>query len=236
MLSLLLLGFLLGIRHALEADHIATVASLASTHSNRKQMLKQGLAWGIGHSITLMTVAGSVMIIDDVIPETMAVKLEMLVGVMMALLGIDVIRRARKSHVHMHSHQGVDGSVHLSLHSHSDAEIKNHDVAHHATHGNADAYPIKALLLGLIHGIAGSAALVLIFVEQIDSLLNGLFYLTTFSVGSIVGMMLFSVVISFPIVFTAKRFAGFQSGLQYIVGGLTGVLGIGIVMQGFVVL
>ncbi|TQV75982.1 urease accessory protein [Exilibacterium tricleocarpae] len=206
MTSLLAFGFLLGIRHALEADHIVTVASLASTHRSQRQVVRQGLAWGVGHSLTLLLFAGVVLWLDTLIPEGLATGLEMLVGALMIVLGIDVVRRGRATG------QAVPA-------------------AFAAPGGDREQLPLRALAMGLIHGMAGSAALILLFVERMNSVLQGLAYVVIFSIGSLAGMLLFSVVISFPLGFTAKNFARFHTGLRLGIGLLTAAIGLVLIVE-----
>ncbi|MDH3389820.1 MAG: urease accessory protein, partial [Gammaproteobacteria bacterium] len=100
MTGFLFLGFMLGIRHALEADHIATVATLACSQASRGQILRQGLTWGIGHSFTLMLFGVIVLSVNSLVPERLVMGLEIAVGCLMILLGLDVIRKAVKSRIH----------------------------------------------------------------------------------------------------------------------------------------
>ncbi len=233
MTSLLTFGFLLGIRHALEADHIATVASLAcdQTHSKR-QMIQQGLAWGLGHSITLFGVGGVVLWMDTLVPEKLALALEMTVGAMMIVVGIGVIRRGLQSHFHVHAHRHASGEIHIHGHSHTKEQIEHHGDIHAHRHKHRELLPIRALLMGLIHGAAGSAALLLLFFAKIDSVVNGLLYICLFSVGSMVGMLLFSIAISVPLTLSAKRLTQFHRKIQYAVGGITAGIGLTLLIAG----
>ena len=206
MTSLLAFAFLLGIRHALEADHLVTVASLASTHRSRRQVVRQGLAWGVGHSLTLLLFAGAVLWMDALIPAGLATALEMAVGALMIVLGIDVIRRGRTAG------QAVPETV----------------AQPHTLKGDL---PLRALAMGLIHGMAGSAALILLFVERMNSVLQGLAYVVIFSIGSLAGMLLFSVAISFPLGFSARNFSRFHHGLQLFIGLLTAAIGVVLVVE-----
>lgn len=217
MISLLLLGFLLGVRHALEADHIATVAALASQRTTVEQMLKQGFAWGLGHSLTILLLAGGVMWLGANISSVVATGLETLVGILMVLLGIDVVRRALNTRYHIHFH----------LHSHTQEQLRNHERpnTHRHQHKQQGAYPFRALSLGLVHGLAGSAAILLLVVEQMDSVTVGFIYLGLFCIGSMVGMLVFSALISVPIMLSNQRFKHWQTYLQILIGIIT--LGIG---------
>lgn len=238
MTSLLFVGFLLGMRHALDADHIATVASLASVHPNRWQVIKQGVAWGVGHSLMLLVVGAVVLWSDTLIPEQISYGLQMAVGALMIVLGADVLRRARRDKIHFHLHQHQDGTQHFHAHSHRDhpetytlapflqpQQARIHSRAPHQ-HSHQKDWPLRALFVGLIHGMAGSAALILLFVDQVHSISTGLMYILTFGLGSILGMALFSLVISVPLGFTAKKLTGIHTGMQLTIGAVTTGLGV----------
>ena len=108
-ISLLSLGFLLGMRHALESDHVAAVASLATRSRSMGDTLRQGAVWGAGHTLTLFIFGSLVLLLDTVIPETLARVLEFMVGLMLIGLGIDVLRRQLSERIHFHVHRHADG-------------------------------------------------------------------------------------------------------------------------------
>lgn len=230
MISLLTFGFILGIRHSLEADHIATVASLASNHTSRYQVMRQALAWGIGHSFTLLLFSAAVLWMDTLIPERLASTLELAVGVMMVLLGADVIRRIIKSRIHFHAHKHGD-KKHFHAHQHSHYEWQQHDKVSTHEHSHQKHLPLRALIMGLIHGMAGSAVLVLLFIERFQSLWQGVLCITLFSIGTIAGMLLFSLALSLPLGMTAKKLTVFNSGLQVAIGLITIGIGLFLVIE-----
>ena len=115
MLSLLFIGFLIGMRHALEADHIAAVATLATTTDSLKSAMRHGAVWGMGHTLTLFVFGSVVILSDAIIPENMALGLEFAVGVMLVILGIDDIRKMRRDKVHFHSHQHNNQQQHFHV-------------------------------------------------------------------------------------------------------------------------
>lgn len=236
MLSVLTLGLLLGMRHALEADHVAAVASLATRSRSVKETTRLGIAWGMGHTLTLFVIGSAVLLMDNLVPETVARSLELAVGVMLIVLGVDVIRRLIRDGIHFHVHQH-DGQRHVHAHGHSHERKAPviHDMdAHRHTH--RQPIPWRALFVGLIHGMAGSAALVLLALSTIHSLWQGMLYIALFGFGSIVGMAVLSVIIALPLRFTADRVAWFYKGLTATIGVLTLVLGASIIWQrGFAV-
>jgi len=191
----LLFGLLMGARHALEADHVATVAALAARTRSLKSTLRVACFWGFGHAVVLC-LAGSIMIgLGKVLPARAAEGLELMVGAILIALGIDVLRRLRRGGVHFHAHRHGDGRRHLHAHAHAPAEV--HDPGRHDHEHVAGLLP-RAALVGGVHGLAGSAAFVLVSLQTIGSTAHALAYLAVFGLGSILGMTAFSVVIFLP--------------------------------------
>ena len=220
MSSLLFLGFIIGMRHALEADHLAAVATLADGKHTTRTAIRHGAAWGLGHTITLFVFGAIVLTIDTVIPQALAQGLELLVGIMLLGLGADVIRRVYRDRVHYHVHRHDSGQPHFHAHSHR-GEGAHERSEHHHDH----RFPLRALVIGLIHGMAGSAALILLTLETIESLALGLIYIALFGIGSIVGMAALSVIIAVPMRLSSQRLTWMHNGLQTLIGCST--LGIG---------
>src|SRR5258708_35938753 len=129
MISLLLLGLVLGMRHALEADHLAAVASLATRSKGTRGRVLQGAVWGLGHTLTLLAVGGACLLLRAAISERVAAALEAAVGGKLLRLGPDVLRRMRRRRVHLHVHRHADGTLHL--HAHRDAPPKPQGPYHH---------------------------------------------------------------------------------------------------------
>jgi cytochrome c biogenesis protein CcdA len=223
--SLLLIGLFIGMRHALEADHVAAVASLVSRKQSLAYTIKQGSAWGLGHTITLFLFGSVVIFMDMVLPEHLAKGLETAVGLMLVLLGADVLRRVIRDKVHFHSHQHANGHHHFHAHSHAGESRARHDASQH-DHEHPRGFPLRALAVGLMHGMAGSAAVILLALETVTSPLQGVLYILTFGIGSMLGMALLSVVISIPMRLSAKRLAWAHNAFQVSVGALTIGLGV----------
>jgi hypothetical protein len=221
MWSILLLGFLLGMRHSLDADHLAAVASLATRNRSTRESVDLGLSWGIGHALPLFLIGAAVLLAETVIPEAFARLLEVAVGVMLVLLGGDVLRRMITRRVHFHIHRHPDGLRHFHAHSHA-GEEQPHDAARHE---HPHRISLRALLVGMVHGMAGSAALVLLTVETLHSVVLGLVYIALFSIGALAGMAVLSALITMPLRYAATRMAVFFHGLQVVIGTGTVVLG-----------
>ncbi|MBA2564860.1 MAG: urease accessory protein [Gemmatimonadetes bacterium] len=201
MVSILLAGLVMGMRHALEADHLAAVASLAVRTSGVRGSVARGVAWGVGHTLTLFVVGGSCLLLGATVPDDVAVALERGVGLMLLVLGGDVVWRVRRQGVHLHvdAHPGV--------------------------------FPRRALLVGLVHGTAGSAALLLLAVASAASGWRGLLYIALFGAGSIFGMALLSAVIAIPMR-TSARAGNMYVGFQALLGLGTASMGVWMLAQG----
>jgi ABC-type nickel/cobalt efflux system permease component RcnA len=222
MISLLLLGLLLGMRHALEADHLAAVASLATRSRGMRGTIFQGAAWGLGHTITLLLVGGVCLLLRAAISPHLAAALEGAVGVMLLLLGADVLLRMRRRRIHLHVHRHPDGTVHFHAHSHAPEEA--HDRNHHH-HAHAEGFPLRALLVGMVHGLAGSAALLLVTLTTLSSAWLGVAYIAVFGIGSIAGMAVLAAVIALPLQGTARTLTGWYNGLEAAIGAGTLLVG-----------
>jgi ABC-type nickel/cobalt efflux system permease component RcnA len=229
MTSILLFGFLLGMRHALDADHLAAIATLATRSRSVGQTVLQGVAWGTGHTLTLMLFGGAVLVLGLALPAQAAQALELAVGVMLVALGADVLFRVRRERVHFHAHHHSGGVQHFHAHSHQD-ERTPHDPARHE-HRHLRGFPGRALLVGMVHGMAGSAALILFSLETLRSPAWGLVYIAIFGLGSILGMALLTAAIAVPLRLTSHRLTWAYGGISTAVGLGTMLLGCYIVYQ-----
>ncbi len=223
MLSILFVGFLLGMRHALEADHVMAVASLASREHSLKKVIHLGAAWGVGHTLTLFIVVTLVLQLGDGLSGTLTHSLEMVVGFMLVVLGVDVLRRLMKErmHLHIHDHDG-DGGKHFHAHSHRN-EGHHSASAHNHKHNGSMSW--RALAVGLMHGLAGSAALVVLTAATTESLWLGMAYAALFGGGSILGMALLSTLIALPFGLWGQRLSRFHNGAMMVIGLTTIVMG-----------
>ena len=217
MLAILALGFAIGLKHALEADHLAAVATIASRHSRPADIVKHGLTWGLGHALTLFALGGAAFLLGSAIPDGLASALEFAVGAMLLLLGAQLLWRLWRSRVHLHLHQHQQGSAHLHLHGHRSRTDDQH--AHQ--HG----FRWRTLAVGFMHGMAGSAALLLLAMAQVRDPIRGLAYIFVFGFGSMVGMGVLSAVIAVPLAFSARFLTLANNGLQAVIGVSTVCLG-----------
>jgi hypothetical protein len=227
MFGILGLGFLLGMQHALEADHIAAVSSIAARRSHVADIVRHGLTWGLGHTLTLFVFAGAALLLGHAIPEAVARPIETAVGVMLVGLGAHVLWRLWCDRVHFHRHGHGDGTVHFHAHSHAGETAPHARTAHAHEHG----FRWRTLLVGLMHGMAGSAALLVLAVTQASSPAAGLGYIALFGAGSMIGMGALSMVIAIPLAVSARRLTWANRGLQGAVGLATAAVGVMTVVE-----
>jgi hypothetical protein len=227
-LSILVAGLLLGMKHATEADHLAAVATLASRESSLAQTLRQGLAWGVGHTLTLVLFGGAVLLLDQAISPGLEQALETAVGVMLFILGADVLGRLARVRFHFHVHRHGPHTVHVHAHRHR-GEGAHTESAHRHAHDRR--WPLRALAVGMMHGLAGSAALVLLTLRTVPSLGLGVGYIALFGVGSIAGMALLSVVIAVPLRLSSAHLARLHHAMAALVGAFSCALGVSIVIE-----
>jgi ABC-type nickel/cobalt efflux system permease component RcnA len=225
-LALLGLGLIFGLKHATEVDHVVAVSTIVSQNRNLMRSAMVGALWGAGHTFALLVTGAIVLLLRIAIPERISNWLEFCVALMILGLGASalwrVLRKRREVHVHKHSHDGV---AHVHIHFH---EAKTgHDEGRSSTHTHAvSSIGVKPLLVGTMHGLAGSGALTLLVLTQIKSAWLGLFYLAIFGLGSIVGMLLMSGLIGLPFALTSRNLTGMHHRLQTAAAGLSIAFGL----------
>ena len=192
-LTSLLLGFTLGAAHAFDPDHLVAVGTLTAESKNARQASVLGVIWGVGHTLALAGAGCIVLSMKWSVPEQFSVSMEMIVGFMIILLGGNLLWKSFQTltvHTHQHSHEG---STHAHVHIHGKDTVTHH---HHALDSK-----LKTLLVGFVHGLAGSAALSLTVLSTMPTVLWGLTYIVIFGFGSIGGMFLVSTILSLPFVY-----------------------------------
>ena len=219
------LGFVLGLKHATEADHLDAVSTIVSDRKSIWNSMLVGGLWGAGHTISLFIAGVLVLLLNFQITERVERGLEFCVGLMLTILGLNVIRKlitGGNLHLHAHEHGGHE-HAHPHVHAHDEAGAPN-------THHGLSLSP-RALIVGMVHGMAGSAALMLLVIPTIDSRSLGLLYIVIFGIGSIGGMMLMSFLVSLPFRLTAFKFNRANQVLQTGAGIFSVVLGLMIVYE-----
>ena len=230
-MALLGLGLVFGLKHATEVDHVVAVSTIVSEQRKLWRSALVGGLWGVGHTASLMVVGVFVLVFRIAVPLPVARWLEFGVALMIIGLGIlalrRVLRRRADVHLHRHSHDG-QSHVHIHFHEHgtehaSVAASSSAPTPH--TH-TVSGIGFKPLLVGAMHGLAGSAALTLLVLTQIRSVSLGLIYLAVFGVGSTFGMLLMSGLIGLPFAFSGRRLTTLNYSLQTIAGSVSIVFGL----------
>jgi ABC-type nickel/cobalt efflux system permease component RcnA len=180
-------GFTMGCLHAFDADHIAAVSALSSHAQRAWTAVRLGLAWGLGHSVILILVGGTIVLFRWSVPEVLQEWAEAGVGVLLVVLGLWnlwQVRRALHQHVHHHTHDGAD---HVHVHSHEDGPVHEHEHHHHHT----------MLAIGAAHGLAGTGAVVvLVPLALSQSPISALTFLACFGAGTMLAMAAFSYLLN----------------------------------------
>jgi high-affinity nickel permease len=211
-LAILGLGFVLGLRHALDVDHLAAVSTLVSQRRGVLRSSLIGVVWGMGHTAALLAAGVAVIALHAEIPEWLGRALELGVAVMLIGLGLNLLwRLGRGGTVHLHAH---DHGAHQHVHAHVHAPGRESFTEHH----HAVRSVRRPFLVGLVHGLAGSAALMLAVLATIPSPTLAIAYIVVFGVGSIGGMMLMSTLLGLPLAIAAERFARAEVALRVVAG------------------
>src|SRR5688572_12312083 len=223
-LTVLAVGLVFGLKHATEVDHVVAVSTIVSRHRNVWRSALVGAMWGAGHTAALLITGAIVLSLRIAIPERVSNWLEFGVALMIIGLGAAALWRALIKrpdvHVHEHSHDGIS---HVHVHFH-ESQTRHHKTRHHS-HA-VSAIGIKPVLIGTMHGLAGSAALTLLVLTQIQSPWVGFIYLALFGLGSIVGMILMSGLIGLPFALTARNVGRVHRHLQTTAAGLSIAFGL----------
>lgn len=249
LLAITLLGFVLGMRHATDPDHVIAVTTIVSRQRSVRSAALIGAFWGVGHTITIMAVGAGIIVFNLIIPPRVGLAMELAVAIMLVLLGVlnltGITRRiterftpfAAGGHGHIHVHGDY-------IHDH----VHGHEPGHH---GHAeDATPVarldrrfaagkrlgvyqtlRPLFVGIVHGLAGSAAVALLVLATIHNSAWGVVYLLIFGVGTIAGMMLITAAIAIPYAYTGRRFLKLNTGLAAASGLISVAFGLFLAYQ-----
>jgi high-affinity nickel permease len=256
--AIVVVGFVLGMRHATDPDHVIAVTTIVSRQRSIRSAALVGTLWGVGHTLTILAVGAAIIVFKVIIPPRLGLAMELAVGIMLILLGVlnltGMMRRITERFT-----PKVSGG-HSHAHAHGDY-VHTHFHGHHAgDHGHTDeATPLakldrsfskvgrgigrqlglyqalRPLLVGVVHGLAGSAAVALLVLTTIHNSAWGVLYLLIFGVGTIAGMMLTTAAIAVPYAYTGRRFARLNGGLAAASGLVSVTFGLFIAYEtGFV--
>ena len=226
LLTTLLVGFLLGMEHALEPDHVVAVSTIMIQHRTWGRSSLVGVFWGLGHTATLFLVGLGGILLRVRIPDWLAPLAETAVGLVLLALAASIVKGylTEKVHAHVHRH---GGEVHVHFHSHAGSEAHDHD---HATPRHR-----TSLLVGMVHGLAGSAALMLLVLASIRTPASGLLYILTFGIGSIVGMLGLSALIGLPFALIGRRHAEIHRMIRLTAGTISAAYGLFLIVSTWLV-
>lgn len=230
--SLLAFGALVGMQHALEADHLAALATLNANPSSRRSLVLRGAWWGLGHTIALFAICGTVLLLGLSLGDGLEASLEFVVGIMVVGLGLNVLWTMYRRRIHFHAHEHDDGKRHLHAHSHESERKRDHADSPHA-HRHPRLGLVKALTIGLVHGAAGSGALLVLLVAAANSAGMALAYIACFGLGSIAGMAALSFVASFPLNAAARGARWLHTATMTTIGLFAIAIGANTAMAGW---
>lgn len=238
LLPIAALGFFLGIRHATDPDHVIAVSTIVSRERRVGAAALIGALWGVGHTVTILIAGGAIVLFEVVIPGRVGLSMEFSVALMLILLGgttvVGVLRPRGYPHVHgdyvhahPHGHQRAD-------HGHREQETPLARLDRRF--GRLGLFhAVRPLVVGVVHGLAGSAAMALLVVATIHDAALSLAYLLVFGLGTIAGMMLITVALALPFAYSARRLPGVNRSLALAAGLLSVGFGLFLTYQiGFV--
>ena len=252
-LAILAIGFFLGMRHATDPDHVIAVSTIVSRERSIGKAALIGILWGLGHTLTILAVGAAIILFGLAIPARVGLTMEFCVGLMLILLGVLNLSGAMKwmrekfspahppvtgEHAHIHEH---DAKLHFHWHSHA-VEREHHAEslapprALERSLASLGLYQtLRPLFVGIVHGLAGSAAVALLVLSAIREPKWAVLYLLVFGIGTIAGMMLITSIIALPFSFVGYRFAWLNRSLIIGSGVLSLAFGLFVCYQiGFV--
>ena len=244
LLSIIALGFFLGMRHATDPDHVIAVTTIVSRQQSIRQAALIGILWGVGHTITILIVGSAIILFGIVIPPRLGLSMELSVGLMLILLGVlnlsGIMRWITETFTPTQagSHSHTIGNS-IVRHSHGQSAGKYiHDTVNmqerwmDRTFGQLGIYQVvRPLAVGLVHGLAGSAAVALLLLTTIRVPSLAVLYLLVFGIGTIAGMMLISTAIAVPFKYSQTRFARVNRSLGVVSGIISVAFGVFIVYE-----
>lgn len=218
-LTALILGFLLGLKHATDADHVVAVSTIVSEYKNAWRGLWIGVSWGLGHTTPLLMVGIAILLLKEPAAElfeTYAPYLEFGVGIMLVVLGIQVFWNLRQKRIHAHEHAHQE-DPHSHLHTH---QLPSAPDGHHGFfRPGKPFFRLKSYVVGVVHGLAGSAAVMLVVLttDEVSSFGVGVLYIALFGVGTVFSMGLITLLMGIPFS-VSGRFERLNQGIAGVAG------------------
>lgn len=217
-------ALLLGMRHALEPDHLVAVSTLVAEERRLWPAARLGLVWGLGHQLPLMVLGVPVLLLRLQLPATLEHAVDLAVGLILVLLGLRVVWRLRTERVHQHRHEH-NGHSHVHFHTHQDSPGHRHHGHLHPMPGR-DRQGWITFGVGLVHGFGGSGAIVVLALAAAPTLLSGALYLLTFGAGVCAGMFALTLCLVGPAVAAVSRVRWLHEAARAVAGGTSVALGV----------
>ena len=202
----LILGLLLGLKHATDADHVVAVSTIVSEYRNAWRGIWIGASWGLGHTTPLIVVGTAILLLKEPaaeLYEDYATFLEFGVGVMLVFLGLQVFWNLRRRRIHVHEH-GHEEDPHSHLHTH---ELVPAPESHHGFfQPGKPFFRLKSYVVGVVHGLAGSAAVMLVVLttDKVSSFTVGLLYIVIFGIGTVLSMGVITLFMGIPFAISGR--------------------------------
>ena len=232
MSELLIIGFTIGMMHAFQLDHLSAVLSLSVKNTSIYNSVKKGISWGIGHTLTLSLIVIPLFLSNKILFPYIEVVLEMLVGLMLLFLGLTLILALKNNKVHIHTHEHEDGKVHSHIHSH-EFTTQNHDISQH-NHTHESFITWNTLFVGLVHGFAGSAGLLIILNGLIDVDWWIFPAVIVFGIGSLLGMVAVTFFLSISLKMISKKTEKIVFLIRYFSACFAILVGCFLITDGFI--
>ena len=227
-LAALTLGFLLGLKHATDADHVVAVSTIAREYRNAWKGVWVGGSWGLGHTTPLLVLGVTILVFKEVVLdmyESIAPVFEFGVGLMLVFLGAQVFWNLRSRRLHLHEHSHDDGP-HVHIHAtHDPAAGPEVESRHGLFHFGRPFFRVKSYTIGVMHGLAGSAAVMLVLLPTLSSFWLGFGYLVLFGAGTMLSMALITLLLGVPFAVTG-RFQMASQAVSSVAGAASLFLGV----------
>ncbi|WP_323795895.1 hypothetical protein [Nisaea sp.] len=227
MTGILLLGFLIGMQHAFEADHVAAVSSMVTSGTSVRRAVHHGLAWGLGHSLILGAVTGLMIGFGLSVSEEWSTIFEFGVGILLVILGARVLLRLWREGGAWRVHRHSDGKAHVHFVT-AESEQTAHGPAEHA---HRRGLPLGTISIGMVHGLAGSGSILMMTAVGLDAPSDAILYVILFGIGSMSGMGILSAIIALPLHWTSKSLKTGNLAIQGFIGLIAIVIGITIAAE-----
>jgi high-affinity nickel permease len=211
LLSILVLGLFLGMRHATDADHVVAVTTIVSRERSPRAAMWVGALWGAGHTLTILIVGGAIVLFGLIIPPHIGLSMEFSVALMLIVLG---------------TMNATGVMQHIDKLAHAAHASDQPELVLAAQPGAKVRRPWRSFVVGVVHGLAGSAAVALLVLTTLRDASWALLYLGVFGAGTLLGMMLLTTAMALPVLMASRRFVSFEHGVARFTGWVSIAFGV----------